>query len=139
METDEMGGRIKDVCVHARWIVMATAVVVIGAGCATPPRNPFGQFEGSIYLTFINNSRRPVTAVLVGLGEPISLGAFLGGETRFMEFQIEGRGDISMRLSSLNGGDTYETFRTRAKPGDRFLVEVGNDLRLARLIRTRVP
>lgn len=134
-----MGGRIKDVRGYARWCVIATVVVVMGAGCATPLRNPFGQFEGPIYLTFVNNSRSPVTAVLVGLGEPIALGIFLGGETRFMEFQIEGRGDISMHLSSLNGGDTYETFRTRAEPGDRFLMEVGTDLRLARLIRTRVP
>ena len=134
-----MRGRYQDGHGAGVTILFALALVFITAGCASAPRNPFGRAEGPIYLTVVNNGRAPVTATLLGLEEPISLGAFLGGETRFLEFQYEGRGEISVLVSRFNGGETYETFRALAEPGDRFILEIENDLRLARLVRTRVP
>jgi hypothetical protein len=122
----------------ARFLLALTLALGM-AGCAGPRRNPFGQSEGPIFLTLVNNGHQPVTATLYGMGDPVGLGAFLGGETRFMEFNMEGRGEISVRVSRLNGGVSYDTFRTKAEPGDRFLLEIENDLRLIRLVRTRTP
>jgi hypothetical protein len=127
---------------YRHWVreaLCGVALVLILSGCASTQRNPFGQTEGPIYLTLVNSGGRPVSARLLGLGDAIGLGVFLGGETRFLEFLVEGQGDISVQLSRLNGGEVYETFRARAEPGDRFLLQIENDLRLARLIRTREP
>jgi hypothetical protein len=120
-------------------VLLGASLILLTVACASPQRNPFGRAEGPIHLTLVNNGRQAVSATLYGMGEPIGLGAFLGGETRFMEFTIEGKGEISVRLSRLNSSESYDTFRMAAEPGDRFLLEIENNLRLARLIRTRSP
>lgn len=122
-----------------RRIVLGLAVIFVTAACASPWRNPFAQGSGPIRLTIVNSAGRPVSLTLFGLGDPTSLGLFLDGETRFLEFNLEGRADISVRVTLLNSGQSYDTFRTRADPGDKFLLEIEKDIRISRLIRTRTP
>lgn len=133
-----MIGRRRESRIRAGRILLSLMVVLVLSACASAPRSPFGG-TGPVHLTVVNNARQAVSATLLGIGEPIELGVFLGGQSRFLEFTMEGRGEVSVQLERLNGGETYETFRTAAEPGDRLLLEIETDLKLARLIRTRLP
>ncbi len=134
-----MGGRSTRGGANVRWVMIACALAFLGSGCAAPRRNPFGQGEGPISITVVNNGRSAISVMLRGLDRPITLGVFSSGERGRVEIQLDGRAEISARIARLNGEDSYLTFRSRAEPGDRFILQVGNDLHRARLIRVPMP
>jgi hypothetical protein len=119
-------------------LVFGLALVVLATGCASSRRNPFLPGDGPIHITVVNRTRETIHAVLRGIGEPIDLGNFMRGETRLIEIELPGRGEISVRLSPLIG-ETYDTFRTRAEAGDRFILQIAPRIRGTRLMRTREP
>ena len=105
------------------------------SGCMVPPPRPFRSPEGPIKLTVVNHIDLGVNVVLFGTPEPVPLGFFVGRETQMFEIPWEGRGEIRVRLSRFGGGELSETFPIQAEPGDRFLLELGSDLRQARIER----
>jgi len=120
-----------------RAVLLFLMLLIFSTACAQRVRNPFGAGEGLIYVTVENKGRGTVELALVGLGKTIPMGSFLGGERGAFQFNLEGPAEISVRVSRFADGESYQTFRQRAESGDHFLVELGNDIRRSRLIRTR--
>ena len=110
-------------------------LVLLGSGCATV-RNPFRDGEGPIRIEIVNRSLNAAEVTVLGQEEPIQLGMITGNQRRTVELNWEGDyGQISVRLQRPGGGRLHETFPIRVEPGDRFLLELPEDLSDAELVR----
>jgi len=77
-----------------------------------------------------------LTVTVLGQDGPIQLGMITGNQRRIIELNWQGaNSQISVRLQRPGGGRLHETFPIRAEPGDRFLLELREDLTDAELVR----